>query len=156
MKLLRSELESEFKEKLFEINNSILPDRGIRFSNHHIVCKLTSFTVQFGFEVSGSLKAVVQYDCDRCLTCFNNHLDLSLKLCFTTRKELADDQELGMIFFPNGNNSIDISYELADLIVLDQPMKSLCKVECKGLCSLCGINLNRAACDCISITDYDN
>ena len=155
MKLLRSEIASEFKEKLFDINTSNLPDRGIGFSDQHIACTLTSSVVQFGFQVTGCLQATVQYDCDRCLDCFDNHLDLPLKLCFTARQELSKNQGSEMILFPDEGDCIDISCELVDLIILARPMKSLCSDECKGLCSLCGINLNRVSCDCIPSPDDD-
>ena len=155
MKLLRSELESGFKEKLFDINASDLPDRGIRIFDRHIACTLTCSVVQFGFQVSGRLQATVQYDCDRCLDCFDNHLDLPLKLWFTARQELSKNQGSEMILFPDEDDCIDISCELADLIILVQSMKSLCSDECKGLCSLCGINLNRASCDCIPAPEDD-
>ena len=155
MKLLRSELETGFKEKLFDINASDLPDRGIGFSDRNIACTLTSSVVQFGFQVSGRLQAAVQYVCDRCLDCFDNHLDLPLKLCFTARQELSENQGSEMVLFPDTNDCIDIGWELADLIILARPMKSLCSDECKGLCSLCGINLNRASCDCIPAPEDD-
>ena len=156
MKLLRSELESEFKEKLFDINTNNLPDRGIGFSDQYIACTLTSTMVEFGFQVSGRLKAALQYDCDRCLDCFDNLLDLPLELCFTARKELSDNQGSEMILFPYEDDCIDISCDLADLIILARPMKSLCSDECKGLCSFCGINLNRASCDCVPATDTNH
>jgi uncharacterized protein len=28
------------------------------------------------------------------------------------------------------------------------PMKPLCRADCKGLCPMCGTNLNRGTCDC--------
>lgn len=155
MKLLRSELESGFKEKLFDINASDLPDLGIEFSGRYIACTLTSSVVHFGFQVSGRLQATVQYVCDRCLDYFDNHLDLPLKLGFTARQELSENQGSEMVLFPDTNDCIDIGRELADLIILARPMKSLCSDECKGLCSLCGINLNRASCDCIPAPEND-
>jgi len=156
MKLLRSELESEFKEKLFDINTSNLPDRGIGFSDQYIACTLTSSVVQFGFQVSGRLKAALQYDCDRCLDCFDNHLDLPIELCFTASKELTDNQGSEMILFPYEDDHIDISSDLADMIILARPMKSLCSDQCKGLCSFCGINLNHVSCDCVPAEDTDH
>ena len=32
--------------------------------------------------------------------------------------------------------------------VLTLPMKPLCSDDCKGLCPVCGTNLNRGTCDC--------
>lgn len=40
-----------------------------------------------------------------------------------------------------------------DMLVLDElytilPMKILCKEDCKGICRVCGINLNESTCNC--------
>ena len=43
---------------------------------------------------------------------------------------------------------VEIDKALKDNIVLNLPMKQLCKKECKGLCPKCGKNLNETACDC--------
>ena len=37
---------------------------------------------------------------------------------------------------------------MGEQFVLSLPMKPLCRHECKGLCAVCGTNLNRGACDC--------
>lgn len=43
-------------------------------------------------------------------------------------------------------NSIDLWQELREDLILDFPMKPLCNVDCKGLCSVCGENLNKNSC----------
>lgn len=40
-----------------------------------------------------------------------------------------------------------------DMLVLDElytvlPMSVLCREDCKGICKVCGINLNKSTCDC--------
>lgn len=40
-----------------------------------------------------------------------------------------------------------------DMLVLDElftilPMNVLCKQDCKGICKVCGINLNKSTCNC--------
>ena len=37
---------------------------------------------------------------------------------------------------------------LREQVLLALPMKALCRVDCKGLCPTCGINLNSGTCDC--------
>ncbi len=32
--------------------------------------------------------------------------------------------------------------------ILQRPLQSLCSEDCKGLCTLCGANLNLGSCDC--------
>lgn len=45
---------------------------------------------------------------------------------------------------------IDITEDIRQEVILDYPMKPLCKVSCKGLCSKCGKNLNEGPCDCVN------
>ena len=60
---------------------------------------------------------------------------------------------VGWIF---GTSAGALSGSLAAVDRLDEleqfllalPMKPLCSEGCKGLCTICGTNLNRGACDC--------
>jgi uncharacterized protein len=37
---------------------------------------------------------------------------------------------------------------IVDNIILSLPIKTLCSETCKGLCPICGQNLNEGDCDC--------
>ena len=43
---------------------------------------------------------------------------------------------------------LDVDKLIMDEIVVALPTKVLCKEDCKGLCSICGTNLNNHTCDC--------
>ena len=43
---------------------------------------------------------------------------------------------------------IDLGEEVRQEIVLDIPVKLLCREDCKGLCIGCGVNLNVDQCQC--------
>lgn len=45
-------------------------------------------------------------------------------------------------------NELDTAVLLKDQITLNMPLKVLCSPDCKGLCSICGSNLNTADCKC--------
>ena len=48
-----------------------------------------------------------------------------------------------------GERFIDLDSDIRDYIMLDYPLKPLCKQDCKGLCPRCGVNLNDVTkCDC--------
>lgn len=49
----------------------------------------------------------------------------------------------------------DIKELMRDQIILNMPLRVLCSEECKGLCSICGCNLNNQTCDCMS-EQYSN
>ncbi len=44
--------------------------------------------------------------------------------------------------------TLDISGLINTLIWSNLPMKVLCREDCKGLCSVCGCNLNETVCNC--------
>ena len=45
-------------------------------------------------------------------------------------------------------DQIDLNELMREQFYLALPMKPLCRDECKGLCAVCGKNLNRETCDC--------
>ena len=44
--------------------------------------------------------------------------------------------------------ALDIDEDIREEIILSFPMKVLCKDDCKGICSKCGVNLNTDKCKC--------
>ncbi len=148
MKLLRSELISEFNHKLFDMSARDLPDRGTVFSDNSILCELSVKIVQFGFQISGELKVTPAYECVRCLESSSDQLTLPFKLWLTATKEkTAEDQDL--IYFPDSQDHFEMNEPIADIISLAEPINPVCNKQCKGLCPNCGTNLNQASCDCI-------
>ena len=43
---------------------------------------------------------------------------------------------------------LDVDQLVCDELLLNLPMKVLCKEDCKGICNRCGANLNRTDCNC--------
>lgn len=43
---------------------------------------------------------------------------------------------------------IDLEEPIKQIVYLSMPMKALCKGDCKGICPMCGINLNTGKCEC--------
>jgi len=50
--------------------------------------------------------------------------------------------------YPSSQESIDISEDVRQAMLLEIPPRSLCKPDCKGLCPSCGQNLNLRSCSC--------
>ena len=83
--------------------------------------------------------------CDRCLTEVPVALALNFErtiLSPETRGEEADD-----FGFMDGF-SLDVDALVHDEILINWPAKILCKDDCKGLCPVCGQNLNERDCGC--------
>lgn len=90
--------------------------------------------------VKGKVASAVRLKCDRCLEEFVWEFELPYE-------EVFSRQEAG----PNPTGAaeaIDLEDSVISTILLDLPMKRLCREECAGLCSICGANLNRERCGC--------
>lgn len=45
-------------------------------------------------------------------------------------------------------STVELTDAVRDALLLELPMRILCSEECKGLCPVCGINLNKGTCTC--------
>jgi len=77
--------------------------------------------------------ATAQSTCSRCLEEFEIAIDKNIALNYSSAREAP---------------VIDINPDIREEIILDYPMKPLCRPDCKGLCSHCGKNLNKGGCNC--------
>ena len=82
-----------------------------------------------------SLGAAMKAVCSRCLAEFDTGLDRRLDLNFPVDKT---------------QNIIDLTEDIREGIMLDYPIKPLCKADCLGLCPVCGADLNVNKCGCIA------
>jgi uncharacterized protein len=83
--------------------------------------------------VSLSLNGSSRLICSRCLNDFEISLNKNLRLNYPADKSVP---------------VIDLDPDIRQEIILDYPMKPLCKPNCKGLCPKCGKNLNEGGCSC--------
>ena len=60
-------------------------------------------------------------------------------------REIEED-DLTTAFYEN--DEIDLGQLMQEQFYLSLPMKPLCAGDCKGLCPMCGTNLNRGTCAC--------
>jgi uncharacterized protein len=89
--------------------------------------------------VTGSLAVDMAFRCSRCAEGFSRRI---LAPDFDCAAEIAAEAE-----------SVDLTGEIRETILLALPNYPVCRDECKGLCAQCGANLNRGPCGCRSRTD---
>lgn len=87
------------------------------------------------FLVMGRLTADTVVECDRCLERFV--LPLDIEFYQEVEKDALDNE-----------NIIDLTDSIYEHLTLEQPIRALCKEECRGLCPKCGQNLNEQDCGC--------
>lgn len=72
------------------------------------------------------------FDCSLCLEEFNNLFEKDFTLHYDIK----------------GLDSVVIDPDVREEIILDHPIRILCRPDCKGLCLTCGANLNEGVCGC--------
>ena len=102
-------------------------------------------------ELIGSVRVVVEFECDRCLTDLSVRVEESFELLYVPPLGTGDEHELGendlsLGFYQDG--VIDVDDLAREQIELALPMARLCTEECRGLCPECGANLNLGECAC--------
>jgi len=93
--------------------------------------------------VEGSIKGGVMLGCCRCLASFKEDFDLDVRESFCLPGQCVDDEAFQIV-----DKKIDLGSLVIQALFLWLPMKLLCRVDCKGLCSTCGKNLNEGKCGC--------
>lgn len=105
------------------------------------------------FRLTGTVKTTLTLACSRCLEPFAWPVDAAFDLRYQPHAPESSDGEreveaddMGTAFYEH--DEIDLGQLMAEQFYLGLPMKPLCSADCKGLCPLCGTNLNRGTCAC--------
>jgi uncharacterized protein len=101
----------------------------------------------------GKVETTLECACSRCLEPFEVPVAEKFDLLFLPASEYAPsedhevrDADVGATFYTD--DRIDLGDVMREQFYLVLPMKGLCRVDCKGLCSECGVNRNRETCTC--------
>lgn len=87
--------------------------------------------------------------CSRCLTSIHDRLTVTTSEQYTESRpadDPGDDQFLDS--FPIENGQIDLAPMVRESLLLAIPDAPLCRDDCRGLCPVCGADLNVTTCDC--------
>lgn len=101
-----------------------------------------------GFTVTGDAKVTLASVCARCNEPFEEPFAFSFEDRFVKAVLREEEDES----YPFEGDTIDLTQAFMDELFLQLPMVSLCKPDCKGLCPVCGVDLNRFRCDCAEKT----
>jgi len=105
------------------------------------------------YRVTGRVSTRLELECGRCLDPYEIAVDAPFELRYVPQaensgegeREIAED-DLTTAFYREG--VLDVNDLLREQFLLALPMKPLCSEACRGLCAVCGTNLNRATCEC--------
>jgi uncharacterized protein len=103
--------------------------------------------------LTGGVQTNLRLQCVRCLEEFSYPLSSTFELTLHPLEEgsFAEETELvvkemGSSFLEEGE--IHLSEIACEQIFLEIPYQPLCHEGCKGLCPVCGKDLNLSSCDC--------
>jgi uncharacterized protein len=108
---------------------------------------------QGGVLVQGRLHAQATLACSRCLEPVAVPLDVELEEVFTPTIDIltgrpAQSEEEDRALWINDRHILNLIEVLRQDVMLALPMHVLCSEECRGLCPVCGQNLNQGSCGC--------
>ncbi len=99
-------------------------------------------------KVEGEAKLSLLIPCDRCLEDVETWFKLKILQNLDFKQGSEDRiEELDEANYINGY-SLDLDLLVCNEIFIDFPMKVLCDENCKGICKVCGTNLNKSSCSC--------
>lgn len=143
------ELEMEGELAPIDVQRSMVTFKGPVFFTG------TASNVGAHIVVSGTARADAVLTCDRCLEEYSVRLTAELLETFSRIDEIPEGDARDEDERTYGTNDIiDLAEAIEQGFVLQLPMKLLCSDDCRGLCSRCGANLNRGACECPPQDDW--
>lgn len=96
------------------------------------------------YTFNGKIIADITFNCNSCLEQFKKQICFDMVEVFC--KDGSGDDEIWS--FSSKDNIIHLKEPIITNILLNLPMKALCSNDCKGLCRICGHNLNDGDCGC--------
>lgn len=96
--------------------------------------------------LKGIVQGIAKFFCYRCLKEFEQKISSNIFEKLINAKD--SDPALEDDFYAIDNNMINITEIIEDALILSLPMKIICNEGCKGLCPICGTDLNLNTCTC--------
>lgn len=105
--------------------------------------------------VSGRISTKAELVCSRCIAMYETVIGSTFTIIYRKATSLEINQEeetelsdQDLISATYTGNEIDLTHEIEEQVAMEIPLKPLCSENCKGLCPVCGIDLNHTVCNC--------
>ena len=137
-KTVTAELElNEFQSRLGEFPITKKSPVELRIANHE----------DKELSIKGEVDLEAQIPCGRCLTNVKTPVHFTIDKTLQRNGDVLVDEEMEETDYLIGFE-LDVERLVYAEILVNWPMKVLCKDDCKGICRVCGKNLNKGACTC--------
>lgn len=91
--------------------------------------------------VQGLLQTTLRYQCSRCLGEFESTVKMPFDEQFSERTKREDINVVK-------GWQVELDPYIEETVNLAVEFRPLCRADCRGLCPICGINLNHEQCSC--------
>lgn len=100
-----------------------------------------------GILVRAELATALAGTCGRCLRAVVSPITIRLEEEALPSIDIATGQAIGSTADPetlriDDHHELDLSEPVREAILLDEPLAVLCRPDCRGLCPVCGLDLN--------------
>lgn len=102
------------------------------------------------FSLKAETEITLDIPCSRCLEPVKSNVFINSSRIIDMKsleEGNEDDDSLELRNFISGK-TLDVDKFIYGEILVNLPMKVLCKEDCKGICNRCGMNLNHNECGC--------
>jgi uncharacterized protein len=107
-----------------------------------------------GLLVDGWVDITLPLVCDRCLKDFEQPMHITFEELFYPTIDISSGLPVppplgeGEGFPIDDHHQLDLSEVVRQRLLLELPMRKLCREDCPGLCPQCGHDLSQGPCDC--------
>ncbi len=138
---LKGKDEESFKFS-FQPDKSLLSIPSAEFSNPANLDVLVEVYPDEVY-VSGKLTYEITAPCSRCLKISTVIRSVEFDERFLPAERTFEEEDPALVY---SREKIDLTPLVNELILTDLPLSLLCKEDCKGLCPVCGQDLNTGDC----------
>ena len=143
--------------RTYSIDESILTEDGNAHNSFSGTVSL--LRTDKGIWVSAGLDGRLSSVCGRCLKSYSYPMKLVIEEEYLPSVDVTTGRSLPLPGPEEGTFTVDRRHIIAlteavrQYTLTNQPMKPLCRKDCRGLCSVCGADRNEKACIC---KDWDS
>lgn len=132
-------LESEFTFEYFPKVDILNIDSAVL--DGPVTVNVTSQLQGDDVYVDGTLKCKIVGECARCLKKASVNFETEFSVIYAVERQDEDD-------YLYSNGRVDLQPAVDDFLITSIPSVIYCKEDCKGLCHVCGKDLNEGSCNC--------
>lgn len=133
-----------------EVADEIATDDGTRYK---ITGSAELLRTNRGILVRANLNTITQCVCSRCLESISCTVPIKFEEEFFPSISINDGSRLDLREEPgsfkiDNKHILNLKEAIGEYLLINLPMKPLCREDCAGLCPVCGRNLNEGSCQC--------